>query len=114
MSARDELALDIFLADNARQPEAEALVDWETALHITAGITYAHGIADGILAAGYSKPRTITTVEERDALREGSVVRDKDGDVIERLWGGWYFGDNNTVPNLPATVIHEPTTEATR
>ena len=29
MSARDELALDIFLADNARQPEAEALVDWE-------------------------------------------------------------------------------------
>ena len=55
-----------------------------------------------------ASPRTITTVEERDALREGSVVRDKDGDVIERLWGGWYFGDNNTVPNLPATVLHEP------
>ena len=71
---RDELALDIFLADNARQPEAEALVDWETALHITAGITYAHGIADGLIAKGYSKPRTITTVEELDALPRGSVV----------------------------------------
>jgi len=33
-----------------------------------------HAAADAILAAGYTKPRTITTVEELDALPEGSVV----------------------------------------
>lgn len=52
---RDELAREIFLADNARQPEAEALEDWGAALHITAGLTYAHGIADGLIAKGYRK-----------------------------------------------------------
>lgn len=32
------------------------------------------GAVDAILAAGYRKPRTITTVEELDALPVGSVV----------------------------------------
>lgn len=50
--------------------------------------------ADAILAAGYRKPRTVTTAEELDALPVGSVVLDhaqppcawqKDGDGI------WWF-----------------------
>ena len=72
MSARDELALDIFLADNSNIPEGELLKAWdEEAGHLR---PYAHGIADGLIAKGYSKPRTITTVEELDALPRGSVV----------------------------------------
>ena len=35
--------------------------------------------ADAILAAGYRKPRTITTAEELDALPDGSIVRDAKG-----------------------------------
>ena len=31
-------------------------------------------LADALLAAGYSKPRTITTVEELDALPENTVI----------------------------------------
>lgn len=36
--------------------------------------------ADAVLAAGYRKPRTIATVEELDALPEGSVVMGIDVD----------------------------------
>lgn len=35
-----------------------------------------HELTDVILAAGYRKPRTVTTVEELDALPVGSVVLD--------------------------------------
>lgn len=38
-----------------------------------------------ILAAGYRKPRTITTVSELDALPGGAVIRDNDGDVFEAV-----------------------------
>lgn len=38
-----------------------------------------------ILAAGYRKPRTITTTEELDALPGGAVIRDNDGDVFEAV-----------------------------
>ena len=65
--------------------------------------------ADAILAAGYRKPRTITTVEELDALPERSVVRDATTDVLERLGGRWYCGDfPGLAPTLPATVLWEP------
>ncbi|MET4059973.1 hypothetical protein ABIB35_001518 [Arthrobacter sp. UYP6] len=114
---RDELALDIFLADNARQSEAEALVDWEAALSITAGTTYAHGIADGLIAKDYRKPRIITTVEELDALPFETVIRDAIGGVFER-WNlaGWQkagpsLGAHD--PRLPASVLSEPEAEVT-
>ncbi|MFS0715508.1 hypothetical protein ABC337_04820 [Arthrobacter sp. 1P04PC] len=70
-------------------------------------------VADHILAAGYRKPRTITTVEELDALAEGSVIlsnggedsAQKDGEGYWYLWGG----DIGLTPeeiNLPASVLH--------
>jgi hypothetical protein len=37
-----------------------------------------------ILAAGYVKPRTVTTVEELDALPVGAVVRSDIGVVYEK------------------------------
>jgi hypothetical protein len=73
--------------------------------------------ADAILAAGYSKPRTITTAEELDALPFETVIRDGDQCVLER-WGemeesGWVtVMVTSFIPRdqitLPATVLYEP------
>lgn len=86
-------------------------------------------VADSILAAGYSKPRTITTVEELDALPAGSVVLEADNGPlmgIEIVPGvfhkfpqqlGWHVvAGHGARPTheieLPATVLFTP--EATR
>ena len=68
------------------------------------GAGYAYPIADALLAAGYRRPRTITTVAELDALGIGSAVRDKWGVVrmkrmADSLMGaGWTY-----TGNLPLT-----------
>jgi hypothetical protein len=41
--------------------------------------------ADKILAAGYRKSRTITTTKELEALPVDSVVKDRPGDIYERV-----------------------------
>lgn len=71
------------------------------------------------------KPRTITTVEELDALPEGSVVISgeyrhyRNGMQLSfQKWddGRWHRGgrSRDTHPDyfLPATVLHEPEVEA--
>jgi len=73
-------------------------------------------LADAIVAAGYRKPRTITTREELDALPFEAVIRDGEGHVLER-WGGpgesiWVTVMVNTfIPHgdidLPVTVLDE-------
>jgi len=76
---------------------------------------------DAILAAGYRKPRTITTVDELDALPNGTVVLSEsyrsgiDGTAVSfQRWydGDWHRGarSGSTHPDnfLPATVLHEP------
>lgn len=77
--------------------------------------------ADAILAAGYRKPRTITTVEELDALPAGSVILDSDGlSLHKNEFTGWCASNGAKEIDvemlegeaLPATVLHEP--EATR
>jgi len=45
--------------------------------------------AQQILAAGYSKPRTVTTSEELDALNEGAVVLDSDEWVLRKNRLSW-------------------------
>ncbi|TQJ60500.1 hypothetical protein FBY30_2768 [Arthrobacter sp. SLBN-83] len=107
MNARDELAA---LAREAiYKPAASSLVT--------------HDIADAILAAGYRKPRTITTAEELDALPVGSVVL-RNGRAFQRFaphrvnafyeykaWqctdGGFVRSTKDGMSILPATVIHE-------
>lgn len=69
------------------------------------------GIADAILAAGYRKPRVITTTKEVDALPDMSIVMTTYGDA-------WTIYRNNPlipaehfhglVEHGPATVLHEP------
>jgi len=87
------------------------------------GVSNPDVIADSILAAGYRKPRTITTVEELDALPVGSVVL-HDGRAFQHYpaypapfdeYQKWKCGDGGFVRStndgsmiLPATVLYEP------
>lgn len=74
-------------------------------------------LADAMLAAGYRKPRTITTKDELDALPMDTVIRDDD----EYVWERWSLFAKTTnwrcagAPDLegdevalPADVIWEP------
>jgi len=71
-------------------------------------------MADAVLAAGYRRPRTVTTVEELDKLADGSAVVDRYGDVSTKH-AHWWHG-YETSPLLPSkvvkfgplTVIYEP------
>ncbi|UVF61009.1 hypothetical protein SEA_SAKAI_46 [Arthrobacter phage Sakai] len=81
--------------------------------------------ADAILAAGFRKPRAITTAEELDKLGAKSVILDAhgtpwvcDGDpaqpwasVCEDPQGGPIWEDSEDIA-LPATVMHEPEAQA--
>lgn len=73
-------------------------------------------IADAILAAGYQKPRQVSTVAELEELAKGSVI-------ISHLGGVWtkYYDHFRELDNweakgssylhpddLPATVLYEP------
>lgn len=124
MSARGELARDIFLADNWRMPKPAAIEDWDALAQSTQrGDTYAHNIATRLLAAGYSKPRTISTVEELDALPVGSVIL-HNGRAFQHYpaypapfdeYQQWKCGDGGFVRStkdgssiLPAMLIHGP------
>lgn len=54
MNERDELAREIFMADNSASPDPAH--EWEmTTRHNPAYSTYAYEIADGLIAAGYRK-----------------------------------------------------------
>ena len=66
-------------------------------------------VADAILAAGYVKPRVITTLEELDALEISSLVRDRQGAIVVNDLAGWERNDWGYAPKLPATVLWEPT-----
>ena len=79
------------------------------------GSSDALAIADDILAAGYRKPRTVSTVEELDALPQETVVLDCDGDAWQknRTTGTWSNTEGATQnSNLvafyaPLTVLSE-------
>ncbi|MDQ5863093.1 MAG: hypothetical protein M3536_12615 [Actinomycetota bacterium] len=99
MSARDEL-VDILMADDLVFSDK----------HI--GRDYALEEADAILAAGYRKPRTITTAEELDALPRLAVIRSDEGAVFEKHTMWHEAGSRDLMRTdgiaLPATVIYEP------
>lgn len=119
---RDELAREIFITDNARNEDPAAL--WDEADHER--MHYAEVIADGLIAKGYRKPRTIGTFTELLEVKQGAVVIDKTGAVMqlkatdnEGPFGRWFImGELGSFPYssvyLPATVLHEPEAEATR
>jgi hypothetical protein len=86
----------------------------------------AEAIADELIGCGWRPPaRTVSTVEELDALADGTVIRDIFGatwTLYEGLDDGidpddptnyrWAIGLNGNYPtyvtDLPATVLYEP------
>ena len=113
MNAPDELAKVISEQfDVDRTGEYDSVAIWATPAEV----------ADAILAAGYRKPRTITTTEELDALPDESIVRCRRGSTYEKFpdgdgLSGWMMIGYQrlfagTVISLPATVLYEP--EATK
>lgn len=109
MNARDELRYVIHTEHCLEIVHSEHCIFWDED-RIS---------ADAVLAAGYVKHRTITTVEELDALPVESVVRDASGMVFEkdcvvvRAGENWWLETgssrhyDNTPIDLPATVLHE-------
>jgi len=78
--------------------------------------------AAAIIAAGYQKPRIITSLDELDALQEGTVIRDSNKSFphvyeCQGQWGepyGTYFYHTGSdlcsyswEVVLPATVLYE-------
>jgi hypothetical protein len=97
---------------------------WETSQsdEATISATGANIVAEWILAAGYRKPRTVTTVEELDALPVDSVVMESEHDtfiirtmrgVFHRFPDGWYVvaghgAREDIYIQLPVTVLYTP------
>jgi hypothetical protein len=116
VSARDELIQIIW--DGA---VADRVKDGSDLRNVPVVRPKVEAMADAILAAGYTKPRTISTVEELDALPVDSVVRsdmcnvyvkDYDLDDPSAIWwvtaGAVSEYQSNRIL-LPATVLYEPT-----
>ena len=69
--------------------------------------------ADAILAAGYSKPRTITTIGDLSGERAGTIILTAHGRVFEytsRNWlcPGFQIDYQPIIDWLPATIIYSP------
>ena len=101
MNARDELAeiIDACIGE---------LYDYEVGGDV---------IADAILAAGYRKPRIVTTLAELEALPFGSVILDPAGlSLHKNEFSGWRASNGAKEISaemleheaLPATVLYEP------
>ena len=114
---RDELAMELFIVDNHKQSREQSVVDWEwftESPKFGVRVENYKTTADGLIAAGYRKPRTITTAEELDALPQWSAILDGQGDVAQKLNGRWHFpetaaeGASKVIKYGPVTLIHEP------
>lgn len=117
MSGRDELALELFVGDNGNQPRETSIADWEHFLaedKFHRGVEHYKALAEYALDAGFRKHRTITTVEELDALPNFAVVIDADMDVWQKRGAIWvthetaYHDSNRLARYGPFTVLYEP------
>ena len=97
------------MSDNERDELADELQQFALTHDREDGRTWAD-YADALLAAGYRKPRTITTPEELDALPVGSIILDVENDAWQKMTSGsWSCADQvNGSPSgyLAATVLH--------
>ncbi len=85
----------------------------ELAESIRSGSLGTSEIVAAILAAGYSKPRTITTTEELDELPTGSVVLNSLHEAATKHGNRWHFpairhGFMTWAVSFPATVLYVP------
>ncbi|MFJ4287997.1 hypothetical protein ACIPY0_20340 [Paenarthrobacter nicotinovorans] len=123
---RDELAKLAFVAGSPRS-EADANADWtllseRTLQPETRALAAQYRIAGAVLAAGYRKPRTVTTVEELVGLEDPTTILvDYTGHPYQWEIGmdgseGWITTHDHapiTSHHLwrfaPLTVLREPT-----
>lgn len=84
-----------------------------SAIHVVGGDC--DHAAGAVLAAGYSRPRVVETVEELDALPAGTVIRTDNTFPLEKVpneFGTpWAYGAKlcaNRSVQLPATVLYLP------
>ena len=112
MSARDQLAGELLgvlaVASNFPERAQVRLLGQDMR-------PLAEKCSDAIIAAGWRPPaRTVTTAEERAAVRRGTVVRSASGTIACRhdKWNAVSLGVGApfdwTVLALPLTVIYEP------
>jgi len=105
MSERDELA-SVIVEAYGEDPRSECPCEQD------------YDVADAILAAGYRRPRTVTTVEELDALPISAVVRgkwlaekwaDEEGELWYVAGKGMRWDTEQLVQRggLPAEVLQE-------
>ena len=105
------------MSDTEARDRLVDLIEWaETDTYATSqpdGMARTTILADAILAAGFRPPaRTVGTVEEFDALPDGTVIRDSGECVAESWLGMWYVTGGGRYGGielgLPATVVWEP------
>lgn len=106
MSERDELTELLIHSNTTGSPSTSLCIE--------------EHYANTILAAGYRKPRVITTAEELDALPPWTVVRSEQGTIWEKFEGQHsadFWAESMSLGKhpgchiaLPATVLYEGTT----
>ena len=112
---RDELARELFIGDNFNQSREGCIADWDYLHTDNALQVQAHHykvMASAALAAGFRRPRTITTQEELDAAPIGAVIRDAGDWVLEKATKSTWFNPGDEIAantaQLPAVVLWEP------
>lgn len=83
----------------------------ERAYDLNPGMVTFELLAHATLAAGYRKPRTIRTHQERAELKPGAICMDLAGNAWKRGTGSW-VGTGEDGPlydeeNLTLIVLHE-------
>jgi len=112
MSAREELAQLVAQADSYAANDCGG-IHWQN-------------MADKILAAGYSKPRTITTVDELNTLPQGTKLYSSKtthswhlndlshphgGTRVQGTGGGYTYLEDFIKHEAPLTVLYSPASQ---
>ena len=118
MNARDELATELWkhhYEEFTMNPEGteRSLCQCGAPVYPMKSLVQHH--AEVAIAAGYRKPRTITTAAERTTLRPGTVAVDDCGNAWKRGFGSW-VGTGDLGPlfdyeDITLTVLYEPATD---
>lgn len=106
MNDRDELARELFIADNFNQPREQSIVDWQWFMEtprFAVRIDRYKAMAEGVIAAGYRKvsaePPAWHHTPEPEGVQIVSDDTDDDGDdssrwarTMDGQWKGYKNG----------------------
>jgi len=101
MNARDELALELFIGDNANQPRESSLQDWawfEETGRQRGQVEHYKAMATAVLEAGYTKSPDAAHIEAMERLR---YIREWADAMIEDSYYPQYGRDVKTLLDTP-------------